>query len=49
MTYALKFTDFCSGIGEGRIALENLGMTCLCFSEIDKDTKITYKEFFGKD
>jgi len=41
----LKFLDFCSGIGGGRIALENLGMTCLGFSEIDKDAEITYREF----
>ena len=34
----IKFTDFCSGIGE-RISLENLGMTCLGFSEIGKDVK----------
>jgi len=37
----IKFTDFCAGIGGGRIALENLGMTCLGFSEIElsKDKK----------
>jgi len=29
------FLDFCSGIGGGRIALENLGMTCLGFSKIE--------------
>ncbi len=45
----LTFTDFCAGIGGGRIGLENLGMTCLSFSEIDKDAEITYREFFGKD
>ncbi len=43
------FIDFCSGIGGGRIALENLGMNCLGFSEIDKDAEITYREFFGED
>jgi DNA (cytosine-5)-methyltransferase 1 len=41
--------DFCAGIGGGRIGLENLGMSCVGFSEIDKDAEITYKEFFGKD
>lgn len=41
--------DFCAGIGGGRIGLENLGMKCLGFSEIDKDAEITYKHFFGKD
>ena len=40
----LSFTDFCSGIGGGRIGLENLGMTCLGFSEIDKDAELTYKQ-----
>ncbi len=43
----LTFLDFCSGIGGGRIGLENLGMNCLGFSEIDKDAEITYREFFG--
>ncbi len=41
--------DFCAGIGGGRIGLENLGMQCLGFSEIDKDAETTYREFFGKD
>jgi DNA-cytosine methyltransferase len=41
--------DFCAGIGGGRIGLENLGMSCIGFSEIDKDAEITYKSFFGKN
>ena len=45
----ITFLDFCSGIGGGRIGLENLGMNCLGFSEIDKDAEITYREFFGDD
>ena len=45
----IKFMDFCAGIGGGRIGLENLGMSCVGFSEIDKDAEITYKHFFGKD
>ena len=45
----IKFLDFCSGIGGGRIGLENLGMNCLGFSEIDKDAEITYRKFFGDD
>jgi DNA-cytosine methyltransferase len=45
----INFLDFCSGIGGGRIGLENLGMDCLGFSEIDKDAEITYCEFFGDD
>ncbi|MBD3842759.1 MAG: DNA (cytosine-5-)-methyltransferase [Campylobacterales bacterium] len=45
----MRFMDFCAGIGGGRIGLENLGMSCVGFSEIDKDAEITYKEFFGQD
>jgi site-specific DNA-cytosine methylase len=28
--------DFCAGVGGGRLALDNLGMKCVGFSEIDK-------------
>ncbi len=45
----IKFMDFCAGIGGGRIGLENLGMSCIGFSEIDKDAETTYKHFFGID
>lgn len=45
----IRFMDFCAGVGGGRIGLENLGMSCVGFSEIDKDAEITYKEFFGQD
>ena len=45
----LKFMDFCSGIGGGRIGLENLGLSCVGFSEIDKQAEITYRHFFGDD
>lgn len=44
----LKFVDFCAGIGGGRIGLENTGMKCLAFSEIDKNAEKTYREFFGQ-
>ena len=37
----IKFMDFSAGIGGGRIGLENLGMSCLGFSEIDKDAEIS--------
>jgi len=40
----MRFIDFCSGIGGGRIGLESLGMNCLGFSEIDKDAEISYHE-----
>jgi DNA (cytosine-5)-methyltransferase 1 len=43
----LTFIDFCAGIGGGRIALKNLGLKCLGFSEIDKNAEKTYRLFFG--
>jgi DNA (cytosine-5)-methyltransferase 1 len=43
----IKFIDFCAGIGGGRLGLENLGMQCVGFSEIDKKAEKTYREFFG--
>lgn len=45
----IKFIDFCAGIGGGRIGLENLGMQCVGFSEIDKNAEKTYREFFGEE
>lgn len=45
----IKFIDFCAGIGGGRIGLENLGMRCVGFSEIDRNSIKTYREFFGKE
>jgi DNA (cytosine-5)-methyltransferase 1 len=44
----LKFMDFCAGIGGGRLGLENLGMECVAFSEIDKKAEKTYRLFFGE-
>lgn len=46
---SLKFIDFCAGIGGGRVGLENLGMQCVGFSEINKSSEKTYREFFGKE
>lgn len=43
----LQFIDFCSGIGAGRLGLQNLGLSCMAFSEIDKYAERTYREFFG--
>ena len=40
------FFDFCAGIGGGRIALENNGLKCVGFSEIDKQAEKTYRLFF---
>lgn len=45
----LKFIDFCSGIGAGRLGLELLGMTCVAHSEINSDSDYTYKIFFDDD
>ncbi len=45
----LKFIDFCAGIGGGRIGLENSGMRCVGFSEINKDAEKTYRLFFGEE
>lgn len=45
----LKFMDFCAGIGGGRLGLEKAGMRCVGFSEIDKNSVKTYREFFGEE
>lgn len=45
----LKFIDFCAGIGGGRLGLENLGLQCVGFSEIDKNAEKTYRHFFGEE
>ena len=45
----MTFLDFCAGIGGGRIGLENLGLSCLGFSEIDKDAEQTYRTYFGNE
>jgi len=41
--------DFCAGIGAGRFGLENLGLNCVAFSEIDRYAERTYREFFGEE
>lgn len=45
----IKFIDFCAGIGAGRLGLQNCGMECLAFSEINKNSEKTYRLFFGDD
>ena len=45
----IKFIDFCAGIGAGRLGLQNLGLSCIGFSEIDKYSERTYREFFGQE
>ena len=42
----MKFIDFCSGIGAGRLGLETLGLQCLAHSEINIDSENTYKLFY---
>ena len=43
----LKFIDLCSGIGSSRLALEQHGMECIGYSEIDKGAKRTYNALFN--
>lgn len=43
----LSFMDFCSGIGAGRLGLENAGMRCVGHSEIDPNPDLTYQLFFN--
>lgn len=45
----MKFMDFCSGIGGGRLGLENNGVICVGHSEIDETPDFTYKLFFGNE
>ncbi len=48
-TKNLKFMDFCAGIGAGRLGLEKNGLSCVGFSEIDRQAEITYRKFFGDE
>ncbi len=48
-TKNLKFIDFCAGIGAGRLGLEKNGLTCIGFSEVDKQAENTYRKLFGYD
>lgn len=43
----MRFIDFCSGIGGGRIGLENNGLKCIGHSEIDEKADKTYSLFFN--
>lgn len=42
----LKFFDFCSGIGGGRLGLQNNSFKCVGFSEIDEEAIKTYSSLF---
>lgn len=46
-TKQLTFMDFCAGVGGGRLALDNLDMQCVGFSEIDKNAEKTYRLLFN--
>ncbi len=41
--------DFCAGIGAGRLGLEKNGLSCVGFSEIDRQAEITYRKFFREE
>lgn len=47
MKNKLRFMDFCSGIGGGRLGLELNGMECVAHSEIDPNPDLTYQLFFN--
>ncbi len=47
MHSGLKFIDFCSGIGAGRLGLTNLGFECVAYSEIDDNAIQTYTTLYG--
>ena len=38
----MKFFDFCAGIGAGRLGLEQVGMECVGYSEISRNSIKTY-------
>ena len=44
----LKFVDFCAGIGAGRLGLQNLGLSCVGFSEIDNTPSEHTENFSDK-
>jgi DNA (cytosine-5)-methyltransferase 1 len=49
MTHLIRFIDFCAGIGAGRLGLEKNGLSCIGFSEIDKQAETTYRKIFGEN
>jgi len=40
---ALRFIDFCAGIGAGRLGLERHGLQCVAYSEINEKAVTSYK------
>lgn len=45
----MKFLDFCAGIGGGRTGLTNNNLSCVGYSEIDKNAILTYNTMYGKN
>lgn len=45
----MVFMDFCSGIGGGRLGLEQNGLTCVAYSEISENADRLYKIFYGNN
>lgn len=45
----MTFIDLCSGIGGGRLGLEDALLKCLGHSEINSDANYTYRLFFNND
>jgi len=45
----MRFLDLCAGIGGGRLGLESHGLTCIGYSEIDKDASHTYRSLYGNE
>ena len=43
----ISFVDLCSGIGGGRLGLENNGFKCIGYSEILKKSVDVYKIFYN--
>jgi DNA (cytosine-5)-methyltransferase 1 len=43
----MRFFDFCSGIGAGRLGLELNGLNCVGHCEINPDSDLTYNLFFN--
>lgn len=46
--YSFKFIDLFAGIGGFRIAMQNVGGTCIYTSEWNKDAQVTYRDNFGE-
>jgi len=45
----MKFIDLCAGVGGGRLGLENNGLECVAYSEIDNKAEHTYRVLHGDE